>query len=205
MSLSEYFTDEQIESLEPEKSHWLAAQWKPGYQELLEIFPNAKSIIKQIIKADKEKISELREAHRNFWNRQLWRSYKERWFWEIYDEVFFKQEIERLIKRIKKYGFLLEPGSVRAGGDQKEAAKKIPVELFYGGELKRSGKRLMGRCELHENDDTPSFHIYTETNSWYCFGACGAGGDGIDYVMAKYGIGFREAVKRILKHGTSNK
>lgn len=193
MSLSEI----QIEILEPEKSHWLATQWKPNYQELLEIFPNAKSIIKQIIKADKEKISELREAQRNFWNRRG-RDYKERWWWECWDEVFYQQEIERLLKRIKKYGFLIEPGSARAGGDQKEAAKKIPVELLYGNQLRKSGGKLIGLCPLH-SEKTPSFVIYSETNSFYCFSEA-IGGDSITFIMKRDNLSFNEAIKKILNY-----
>ena len=46
--------------------------------------------------------------------------------------------------------------------------------------LKRSGKNFTGLCPFH-NEKTPSFHIYTENNTFYCFG-CGAGGDVITFI-----------------------
>jgi DNA primase len=41
--------------------------------------------------------------------------------------------------------------------------------------LKRAGKNLKGLCPFH-NEKTPSFVVYPENGSFYCFG-CGVGGD----------------------------
>ena len=41
--------------------------------------------------------------------------------------------------------------------------------------LKRRGRILTGLCPFH-NEKTPSFTVYPETQSYYCFG-CGNGGD----------------------------
>ena len=41
--------------------------------------------------------------------------------------------------------------------------------------LKRRGKNLVGLCPFH-GEKTPSFTVYPETASFYCFG-CGVGGD----------------------------
>ena len=41
--------------------------------------------------------------------------------------------------------------------------------------LKRRGKNLVGLCPFH-GEKTPSFTVYPETSSFYCFG-CGVGGD----------------------------
>ena len=65
----------------------------------------------------------------------------------------------------------------------------------HGVELRRSGGRLSGRCPFHE-DHSPSFVVYPETRSFYCFG-CGAGGDVIDFVCRSEGLGFREALERL--------
>ena len=46
--------------------------------------------------------------------------------------------------------------------------------------LRRSGRNLMGLCPFH-GEKTPSFVLYPESNSFYCFG-CGAGGDTITCV-----------------------
>ncbi|MBE6733597.1 MAG: DNA primase [Ruminococcaceae bacterium] len=42
-------------------------------------------------------------------------------------------------------------------------------------DLKRRGKNLVGLCPFH-NEKTPSFTVYPENGSFYCFG-CGVGGD----------------------------
>lgn len=48
-------------------------------------------------------------------------------------------------------------------------------------------------CPFHE-DRSPSLHIFTKTNSWYCF-SCGIGGDSIDFIQRYKGMTFPEAVK----------
>ena len=47
-------------------------------------------------------------------------------------------------------------------------------------ELKRSGATYSCRCPFH-SERTPSFHVYPNTQSYYCFG-CGAGGDAITFI-----------------------
>ena len=47
--------------------------------------------------------------------------------------------------------------------------------------LKRRGRNLVGLCPFH-SEKTPSFNIYPENGSFYCFG-CGTGGDVITFVM----------------------
>lgn len=41
--------------------------------------------------------------------------------------------------------------------------------------MKRAGRQWVGRCPLHDGDDTPSFNVDPEKNVWLCFG-CGRGG-----------------------------
>lgn len=60
-------------------------------------------------------------------------------------------------------------------------------------QLKRRGRNLVGLCPFH-GEKTPSFNIYTENGSFYCFG-CGAGGDIITFVMKIENLDYMEAVK----------
>lgn len=59
--------------------------------------------------------------------------------------------------------------------------------------LRRRGKNLVGLCPFH-NEKTPSFCIYPENNSFYCFG-CNKGGDVIAFIMEVENLDFAEAVK----------
>ena len=62
-------------------------------------------------------------------------------------------------------------------------------------QLKRKGRLYGGLCPFH-NEKTPSFYVYPETQSFYCFG-CGAGGDVITFVRKISNLGYVEAVKQL--------
>ena len=59
--------------------------------------------------------------------------------------------------------------------------------------LRRRGKNLVGLCPFH-NEKTPSFTVYPENGSFYCFG-CGAGGDVITFISLIENLDYMEAVK----------
>ena len=75
------------------------------------------------------------------------------------------------------------------------SAKKFPIEKLYGKPLKQLGKVLMGCCPFHE-EKTPSFAIYPENNTWYCF-ACSAGGYALSFYMKKTGNSFIQAIEEL--------
>ena len=60
-------------------------------------------------------------------------------------------------------------------------------------QLKRRGRNLVGLCPFH-GEKTPSFNIYAENGSFYCFG-CGVGGDVITFIMKIENLDYMEAVK----------
>ena len=59
--------------------------------------------------------------------------------------------------------------------------------------LKRRGKNLVGLCPFH-NEKTPSFTVYPENGSFYCFG-CGVGGDVFSFVSHIENLDYIEAIK----------
>lgn len=61
--------------------------------------------------------------------------------------------------------------------------------------LRRRGKNLVGLCPFH-NEKTPSFTVYPENGSFYCFG-CGVGGDVITFVRRMENLDYIEAVKQL--------
>lgn len=65
-------------------------------------------------------------------------------------------------------------------------------------QLRRRGRTCTGLCPFH-NEKTPSFTVYPETQSFYCFG-CGAAGDVISFVRKYNNLGYVEAVKQLAAH-----
>lgn len=61
--------------------------------------------------------------------------------------------------------------------------------------LRRRGKNLVGLCPFH-NEKTPSFTVYPENDSFYCFG-CGVGGDVITFVRRIENLDYLEAVRML--------
>ena len=59
--------------------------------------------------------------------------------------------------------------------------------------LKRRGKNLVGLCPFH-NEKTPSFTVYPESGSFYCFG-CGVGGDVFTFTGLMDNLDYIESVK----------
>lgn len=59
--------------------------------------------------------------------------------------------------------------------------------------LKRAGKNLKGLCPFH-SEKTPSFTVYPESSSFYCFG-CGVGGDVFTFTGLIENLDYIESVK----------
>ena len=59
--------------------------------------------------------------------------------------------------------------------------------------LKRAGRTLKGLCPFH-GEKTPSFTVYPETASFYCYG-CGVGGDVITFIKRIENLDYLDAVK----------
>jgi DNA primase len=65
-------------------------------------------------------------------------------------------------------------------------------------DLEKKGKDYFGICPFH-NENTASFSITPEKNSWYCFG-CGNGGTVIDFVMKYNKVSFVKAISILLDY-----
>jgi DNA primase len=65
--------------------------------------------------------------------------------------------------------------------------------------LRKSGKTYSGFCPFHPNSRTPAFHVFPDTQTWHCFGACAEGGDLFSFVMKKQGWDFKEALANLAK------
>ena len=62
-------------------------------------------------------------------------------------------------------------------------------------QLRHRGRTHTGLCPFH-SEKTPSFVVYPETQSFYCFG-CGASGDVIDLAARLFGLSGYDAAKKL--------
>lgn len=78
-----------------------------------------------------------------------------------------------------------------------ELCRRTDIVELVGGyvQLKRKGRLYSGLCPFH-SEKTPSFYVYPETQSFYCFG-CGAGGSPIQFAEKINNISYIEAVKML--------
>ncbi len=60
--------------------------------------------------------------------------------------------------------------------------------------LRRQGRLWVACCPFHE-EKTPSFKVDPAKGYWHCYGACGEGGDQIDFVRRYDNVEFLEAVE----------
>ena len=61
--------------------------------------------------------------------------------------------------------------------------------------LRRSSRGYHGLCPFH-HEDTPSFHVYTDTQTYYCFG-CHEAGNVFSFLMKADNLSFPEAVETL--------
>lgn len=84
---------------------------------------------------------------------------------------------------------MIQPGSidtVRHATDITEVVGKVVA-------LKKAGASMLGCCPFHD-EKTPSFHVFSRTQTYKCFG-CGEGGDAIKFVMLHDKRTFAEAIE----------
>lgn len=75
-------------------------------------------------------------------------------------------------------------------------AKQVPIESLIKSHFRKSGRNSLKLHCLFHQEKTPSLTIFTDTNTFYCFG-CKAQGDAIAFYQKVYGVDFVEAVKRL--------
>lgn len=181
-----------------------------NFREYVEIFgDDLKPVLEDKIVSlneDIERLQDLKEAkiealQRKFENDNLLGRSFSKWFvrtWLKYSTLLnLEQRILKKKKELKRiltaYNFI-SPFKEDKNLDI-ETAKLTLIETIYYGKLKRISKRLVGLCPFHK-EKTPSFTIFTETNSFHCFG-CKESGDVITFMMKSNNLKFPEAVRRL--------
>lgn len=80
-----------------------------------------------------------------------------------------------------------------------EVLARTDIQSLISGyvSLKRAGNNLKGLCPFH-SEKSPSFTVYPQNNSFYCFG-CGQGGDQISFIMKAEHLDYPDAVQFLAK------
>ena len=78
-----------------------------------------------------------------------------------------------------------------------ELTRRTDIVELVGSyvQLKRKGRLYGGLCPFH-SEKSPSFYVYPDTQSFYCFG-CQAAGDAISFVKKINNISSGEAIKML--------
>lgn len=158
--------------------------------ELLEIFPEARSIIPGKIREwqIRERQDESRRARAyqlipdESFSRIFWR--------QVYDICLHDSAAGKHIRRLRAFPL---NGTKTLNLD---AAKSVPIRsLFDFQKLRKVGGRHTALCPFHADRRRPSFVIYPD-NTFHCFG-CGAHGDSVDFFQKLTGCSFKETVKAL--------
>lgn len=183
---------------------WRKSIKKPSAKELLSTFPEAKTIIPLKIKEWKSTIDK-REAEIGHLFNEIYKQELDEfseWFWEEVLKTFLFPDLEildRQLLRLNRFQTIIKPNnkSNSISQDQIEVARNYPIYDLAKDklELKPSGQNYIALCPFH-NERTPSFYLYTETNSYHCYG-CQEHGDVIKLTMYLYGIEFKDTVKML--------
>ncbi len=169
--------------------------------ELFDIYPQAQETLEIKIKEEYARIRQNLSVMMAGIRESTKKDENTRWFLSELRRYFVWPYIEKAEKRIISYRRQLflakkqkDKGTAIPQSDI-EAARAVPIESMI--ETKRpTGKGIYAHCPFHD-DHTPSFVIYCDSNTFYCFG-CQALGDVIAFVMRKEQIGFKEAIQLLI-------
>lgn len=129
------------------------------------------------------------------------------YFWSYLFELEFNEYFScqkwikywlRLAEKVSKNKDWIALGRDEYGLSENEieTAKEYPLEDIFEGKLRQVGSaRFVGCCPFHE-ETTASFTIYTNDNSFYCFG-CNKWGSSVDLYMHLHKVDFVAAVKAL--------
>lgn len=186
------------------EKQWRKSTPKFTEKELLEIFPEAKNIIKEKIK----ELEEIKGVQMNAIKKRL-KIIKHsntdsfsRWFCREWIKIDAGQkliETENQVMRLKR---IISPSENKYSKNwitdgQIQTALEVQIESLVDQPFRKMGRTLVGLCPLH-NEKHPSFYIYPETNSCWCFGCC-AGGNSINFIRLLKNCSFQEAVRYLTK------
>ncbi len=125
------------------------------------------------------------------------------WFFEMSINNS-KIRLEHLHKQFKKFTYFhnVSLGRLDDRHIELDVIKQISPEFILGKPMWETSKLAVWKCPMH-NEKTPSFTWYKKDYKFYCFGACGKGGDIIDLVQKMHSVSFLEACKELSTYAQS--
>lgn len=184
-------------------------QWRaslPRYtdKEWFEIFPEAKDMIpkkiterkeerEQLVKVIREGLKIANDKENDEITRHFCRGLV-KWIFGGRQLVEVDSHLSRLYRQ---WAIIHPPKKLSKQAITPELiqqAEAIPIETILGQSLnlKTCGRTIRDLCPLHE-EKSPSFYIYPESNTCWCYG-CNQGGDTIKLVRLLNKCSFKEAV-----------
>ncbi len=202
----DFFTEDDLQWFDRQERGWKESLEDHTLYELIQMFPEAKSVAKKNMKGElkllKERMNMLSEWRQNCQKTINSMPFQEQKFWikhydEGYDESY--ADLERKIKKVNFNLSMLEEKKVPLGNGVTERdvqlAKEVPIVNFFT-KLQKHGALATGACPYHI-DKTPSFTIYLKQNTFWCY-SCAYGGTVIDFIMKQRNVDFLQAVKILL-------
>jgi hypothetical protein len=160
---------EELEDfLEEESSHYTPI---PDH-ELLKVFPEAKSFVKEQLKTFKRYLS-------NEADEQV-AAGEDEFKLEMCD--YRRELLQKAIKRLER---MLAPFDSKKRGETLARLKDVPIDSLV--KFNRAG---FAYCVYH-SEKTPSMKLYRDQNRFHCF-SCGNGGDSVDIQMFLTGKTLKE-------------
>ena len=173
-------------------------------RELLETFPEARDLVpvklaewrwkgkraRRIVREMQAVVNRLSSAGERWVMTELIKEWTLPHLRLINGHIVRLDRLQSLVLNIPRRGQVSEADITQA--------REVPVSAIVAVSLKKAGQTCVGHCPLHD-DKSPSFHVYPNTNSWYCFG-CKRGGDTIAFIRLRYGLSFRDAMHYLTHH-----
>ena len=168
---------------------------RPTSAELLELFPEARQIVPRLIKEMNAKLSGIKTRIKEIYEATDLDG-PTKYLAIQFVRISADQEDLKTLKRLRSLNALMRPKTYE--GFSVEQAKEIKIQDVHAfGKIRTFGKKIKALCPFHE-EKTPSFYIFTDTNSFHCFG-CQTGGDVIKFVQVLHKLSFKDALEFLRK------
>lgn len=193
------YTQEQLDQVDKWYKGYKEAKREPSFTEWLEIFPEAKDVVKGNLEKEQFDLNqELTGAlHRAIGYSQRCASGDNG---ACICKDLVTDTVQEIKKRLKTISYHLsvfrEPDRKMEKDDVQAIKSRLPMEDLvraHGIKLNRIGNKWQGLCPFHK-EKTPSFIVYPD--GFHCFG-CQKSGDHISFIMEIDNCDFQEALKKL--------